>query len=263
MPAMRCKRFAAGLGAILVWAAAAAQKPEATPAAPASSRSRHVEIDGRAEVMTTPRRTVSKTGRKMLEFDVEISFYLLAPAQPLDSDRGTQVDMTGPVRVVHDTACGGELSLRVGDKVELRGEYVEMPDGMDRVLFTHAPDAAGCGDNEHPAGYLREIVPPTPTAKATPPRPSDIVPDQPYRGTPVPSEKAYLEILRLKQAGASDEKLLEKIRSEKKAYPMTLDEMQKLKDAGVSTAVIEAMLQSGRRVIAPGRTPAPTATPGS
>jgi hypothetical protein len=44
---------------------------------------------------------------------------------------------------------------------------------------------------------------------------------------------------------------------------MTLDEMQSLKDAGVSPAVIEAMLRSGRRVVTPGGNPAPTATPAS
>jgi hypothetical protein len=132
-----------------------------------------------------------------------------------------------------------------------------VPDGEDILRFTHAPGATGCGPKEHPAGFLREVVPPTPTLVSTPPRPSGIVPDQPYRGTPAPSEKAYLEILNLKKAGASEEKLLEKIRTEKKAYPMTLDEMQKLKDAGVSSAVLEAMLQSGRRVVTPGRTPTP------
>jgi hypothetical protein len=262
MPAMR-RRFAAGLGGILIWAAAAAQKTEATPAVPASSRSRHVEIDGRAEVMTAPRPSVSKDGRKVLELEVEMASYLLAKEQPGDADNGTVVDMTGLVRVVHDLACGGELALAVGDRVEFRGEYVEMPGGEDLVRFTHAPGGKGCGPRDHPAGFLRKVVPVTPTATATPPRPSDVVPDQPYRGTPVPSERAYLEIMRLKQAGATEEKLLEKIRAEKKDYPMTLDEMQKLKDAGVSPAVIEAMLQSGRRPITPGAKPAPSPSPAS
>jgi hypothetical protein len=165
--------------------------------------------------------------------------------------------MTGLVKVVHDLACGGVVSLAVSDRIEFRGEYVDVPDGTDLLRFTHASDAKGCGPKDHPAGFLRQVVPPTPTSGVTPPRPSDVVPDQPYRGTPVPSEKAYLEILRLRQAGASDEKLLEKIRSERKAYPMTLGEMQTLKDAGISSAILEAMLQSGRNVIMPGRTPTP------
>ncbi len=256
MPGMRPSGFAA-LVSLCAVAALAGQEPPVTAA-----RSRHVEIDGRGEVMTAPRHALSK-GRRVLEFEVEMRSYLLAPEQPRDADKKTGVDMTGLVRVVHDLACGRELALAVGDKVEFRGEYVEIPGGEDLVRFTHAPGGKGCGARDHPAGFLRKVVPITPTATATPPRPSDVVPDQPYRGTPVPSEKAYLEILRLKQAGASDEKLLEKIRTEKKAYPMTLDEMQKLKDAGVSSAVIEAMLQSGRRPITPAAKPPPSPTPAS
>jgi hypothetical protein len=229
---------------------------------PEPPKPRHVEIDGRGEVMTAPRQAVSK-GRKVLEFEIEMSGYLLAKEQPRDADRKTVVDMTGLVMVVHDLACGGEPALAVGDKVDFRGEYVEVPRGADILRFTHDPAAKGCGPKDHPAGFLREVVPPTPTARATPPSPSGVVPDQPYRGAPVASEKAYLEILRLKQGGASDAKLLEKIRSENRSYPMTLDEMQSLKDAGVSPAVIEAMLRSGRRVVTPGANPAPTATPAS
>jgi hypothetical protein len=227
---------------------------------------RSVEIDGRAEVMTPP-RSVSKDGRKVLEFQVEMRAYLLAPEQPRDADRKTVIDMTGLVRVVHDVACGSEISLAVGDKVEFRGEYVEVAEGQDLLRFTHAPGGKGCGPRDHPAGYLREIPPATPSAvpapppAVTPPKPSGVIPDQPYRGTPVPSEKAYREILRLKQAGVSDEKILEKIRAEKKAYSMTLGEMQELKAAGVPQAVIEAMLQSGRRVLTPGAKPSPAPTP--
>ena len=223
---------------------------------PEPPKPRFAEIDGRGEVMTAPRPVMAR-GRKVLELEIEMASYLLAKEQPRGADKKTVVDMTGLVRIVHDLACGGEPALSVGDKVDFRGEYVEVPDDTDLVRFTHAPEGQGCGPKDHPAGYLRESVSPTPTAQPTPPNPSDIVPDQPYRGAPVPSEKAYLEILSLKKAGASDEKLLEKIRSETKAYPMTLAEMQTLKDAGVSSAVLEAMLKSGRKTITPGRTPTP------
>ena len=223
---------------------------------PEPPKPRYVEIDGRGEVMTAPRQVTAK-GRRLLELEIEMASYLLAKEQPRGSDKKTVVDMTGLVTIVHDLACGGEPALSVGDKVEFRGEYVEVPGGTDLIRFTHAPGGTGCGPKAHPAGSLREIGPPMPTARATPPNPSGIVPDQPYRGTPVPSEKAYLEILSLKKAGASDEKLLEKIRAEKKAYPMTLAEMQTLKDAGVSPAVLEAMLKSGRKTVTPARTPPP------
>jgi hypothetical protein len=245
---MHPKRLAAALLPILALGAVTPEPP----------KPRYAEIDGRGEVMTAPRPVTAK-GRKVLEFEIEMASYLLAREQPRAADKRTVVDMTGLVRVVHDPACGGEPALSVGDEVDFRGEYVEVPDGVDLVRFTHAPGGPGCGPKDHPAGYLREVVPPAPTAPATPPKPSDIVPDQPYRGTPVPSEKAYLEILRLKQGGASDETLLERIRSEKKAYPMTLAEIQTLKDAGVSPAVLEAMLKSGRRTVGPG--PTPTSAP--
>ena len=257
MRAMRSKGLAGGLACVCMSAALAGQtsKPPA--------KQRFVEIDARAQVMTAP-RTVPKDGRKLLELEVELSSYVLAPAQPPGADRGTAVDMTGLVRVVYDPSCGGgELSLAVGDKVELRGEYVETPEGPDLIRFTHAPGVEGCGDKAHPAGYLREILPVTPTPAVTAPRPAVVVPDQSYFGTPAASEKPYVEILRMKQAGASDEKLLEKIAAEKKIYSMSLEEIQKLRGAGVSSAVIEAMLQSGRRPITPGAKPTPSPTPGS
>lgn len=223
---------------------------------PEPPKPRYVEIDGRAEVMTAPRPAMAK-GRKVVEFEIELASYLLAKEQPRGFDKKTVVDMTGLVKVVHDVACGGSPALTVGDKVEFRGEYVEVPSGTDLLRFTHESAAKGCGPKDHPAGFLREVVPPEPTVPPTPPSPSGIVPDQPYRGTPVPPDESYLEILRMKRAGASDEKLLEKISNEKKAYPMTLGQMQELKDAGVSSAVLEAMLRSGRKPVTPGRTPTP------
>ncbi|MET0620986.1 MAG: hypothetical protein ABW056_11950 [Thermoanaerobaculia bacterium] len=236
-----------------------AQTPEVQPA-----KIRLVGIDARAEVVTKPRPVVRKDGHKVLEFEAQLLAYFLAPEQPVGADRTITVEMTERVRVVHDLSCGGGVALAVGDKVELRGEYVMSPEGRPDVIgFTHAPGGEGCGDKAHPAGYLRKIVPATPTPAVTSPRPSGIVPDQPYVGTPAALQKAYAEILRLKQEGASDEKLLEKIRAEKKVYSLSLDDMQKLRAAGVSSAVIEAMLQSGRGPVTPGANPAPTATPGT
>src|SRR5262245_2470616 len=138
---------------------------------PEPPKPRYVEIDGRGEVMTSPRPTVAK-GRRVLEFEIEVASYILAKEQPRDADKKTVVDMTGLVKVVHDLACGGEVALTVSDKVEFRGEYVEVPGGPDILRFTHAPGAAGCGAKDHPAGYLREIVAPTPSPKVTAPSPS-------------------------------------------------------------------------------------------
>jgi len=257
---MRFRLFA-GLAALLA-ASALAQTPEVHPV-----KIRIVEIDARAEVRTKPRRVVREDGHKVLEFEVELLAYFLAPEQPVGPDRTVPVEMKKRVRVVHDLSCGGgDPSLAVGDKVELRGEYVMAPQGQpDVIRLTHPTGGKGCDDKAHPAGYLRKVVPATPTPAVTPPRPAGIVPDQPYVGTPAAPQKAYAEILRLKQEGASDEKLLATIRAEKKAYSLSLDDMQKLRAAGVSSAVIEAMLQSGRGPITPGAkpAPAPTATPSS
>ncbi len=188
----------------------------------------------------------------------------MAAEQPAGADRNLAVDMQARVRVVHDLSCGGDnLALEVGDRVELQGEYVRVPRGPDLVHFTHGPGAtAGCGRaGGHPAGYLRKRVPTTPTPAVTPPRPFEIVPDQPYVGTPVPVEKPEREILKLKEAGASDEKLLEAIRAGNRSYALSTGDIQKLRAAGLSTRVVEAMLQSGRGTVTPRPTPAATPAP--
>jgi len=48
------------------------------------------------------------------------------------------------------------------------------------------------------------------------------------------------------RAGASDEALLAKIRSENRRYDLTTDDVLKLRAAGASEAVVAAMLRSGR-----------------
>lgn len=243
-----------GLGAALLLAAAAAVPAEKS----GPSKSPHVEILAKAQVETAPRKTVHKNGRRYLEFEVSLDAYLVAPAQPAGADRNVPVDMKGRVRVVHDLSCGGDdLRLAPGDKVELQGEYVDVPKGPDLIHFTHAADArAGCGHGgSHPDGYLRKVVPATPTPRVTPPRPADIVPDQPYLGTPAAGEKPYAAILRMKEAGATDEQLLEAIRAEKKSYGLSTSDIQRLRAAGISPRVIEEMLGSGRVAVTPAATP--------
>lgn len=253
---MHVATFAVGLWLVFGGNAAAAEK--------AAGGLHVVEIVARAEVVTAPKRVTLPGGRSGIELQVTLDSYQLAPDQPKGADRQTQVDMQGRVRVQHDVGCGAdEVVLAVGDRVDLKGEYVEERAGGDLIRFTHPPGAEGCGDKDHPDGYLRKVSKQKPTPQVTAPAPSGIVPDQPYVGTPRPTEKAYLEILRLKEAGASDAKLLDKIRTEKKLYPLGLGDIQKLKDAGVSQPVIEAMLQSGRGPVTPGRRATPTPTPAS
>jgi hypothetical protein len=124
-------------------------------------------------------------------------------------------------------------------------------------------------------------TPPAPTPKPTASRPTPAsrgksasapvksVPDQPYVGTPRPVDKPYEVILKAKESGTSNKALLEKVRREKVVYSLTTYDIQKLRAAGVSPDVIEAMMRSGRAKTTPepklpsapaptGGTPAPT-----
>jgi hypothetical protein len=102
-------------------------------------------------------------------------------------------------------------------------------------------------------------VPPTPSPTARPaptaaaPKPGALVPDQPYVGTPSAGEKPYLAIVRAKEAGATDAELLSRIEKGGVRYSLSTPDIQRLRAAGVSPKVIEAMMRSGR-------TPAPAAT---
>lgn len=58
--------------------------------------------------------------------------------------------------------------------------------------------------------------------------------------------RPHQEILRLQQAGATEEFLLKKIRAENVNYQLTTSEILELRAAGVSETVVEAMLRSGQ-----------------
>jgi hypothetical protein len=90
--------------------------------------------------------------------------------------------------------------------------------------------------------------PPTPLAISVPP-PAPLaaaVPDQPVVATDTVPAKPYEDIIRLKEAGRSDEFLLNKVRTDNVNYRLTTAEVQSLRAAGVSQAVLEAMLRSGQ-----------------
>jgi hypothetical protein len=97
---------------------------------------------------------------------------------------------------------------------------------------------------------------PTPTTTPAPaaPKPAALVPDQPYVGTPSAGEKSYAAVLRAKQAGATEAELLSRIEKGGVRYSLSTEDIQTLRNAGISAKVIEAMLRSGR-------TPLPAATP--
>jgi hypothetical protein len=85
-----------------------------------------------------------------------------------------------------------------------------------------------------------------PAAAAPDPLPlAAAVPTQPPSGASAP--RPYEDILKLKQAGLSDEFLLNKIRSENVRYQLTTADILELRSAGVSESVLEAMLRSGQQ----------------
>ena len=250
------------IAAILLASRVAAGVPEAapTPAAAVKAAEPSLQVVARGEVVTKP-RTVARKGRSYLEFEITLSAYTLAPKQRPGADRSVTADMQGRVRVIHDTGCGeGAPDLAVGDRVEVSGEYVKGSAG-DRIEFTNSTASSKvCGKgSDRPDGYLREIFSVTPTPAVTAPRPSGIIPDQPFVGTPAAGEKPYAGILRMKEAGATEDQMLERIAKEKKSYSLSTTDLRTLRDAGISPRVIEAMMRTGRSPVTP--PPPPKKTP--
>ncbi|HWZ86458.1 MAG TPA: hypothetical protein VN032_09675 [Thermoanaerobaculia bacterium] len=217
----------------------------AVPAASPSRKSPFVQIVGEGTIATAPRETVHKNGRRFLEFEITLVSARPAAEQPAGADRGLAIDTAGRVKVVHDLSCGGAaVMLAVGDRVAIGGEYVHIPRGGDLIHFTHPADGSCGRGGAHPAGFLRRLAaPPVGSAQA---RPASLVPDQPYTGPPPAGERPSAAIVAAKENGASDAQLLAKIEREKVVYSLTTPEIQKLRAAGISQAVIEAMLRSGR-----------------
>jgi hypothetical protein len=71
-------------------------------------------------------------------------------------------------------------------------------------------------------------------------------PAAPSAAAPAPPPRPYQDILKLKQAGLSDEFLLNKIHTENVPYQLTTPEIVELRNAGVSEAVVQAMMRSGQ-----------------
>src|SRR5512132_209894 len=82
-----------------------------------------------------------------------------------------------------------------------------------------------------------------PTTMSAPP-PAASVPAQ----APAPASPArpYQDVLRLKQAGLSDEFILNKVRTEGVNYGLTTPEILELRSAGVSETVLGEMMRSGQ-----------------
>jgi hypothetical protein len=62
--------------------------------------------------------------------------------------------------------------------------------------------------------------------------------------------RPHVDILKLKQAGLSDEFILNKIRTDNVPYQLTTPEIVELRAAGVSETVLQAMMRSGQPAVA-------------
>ena len=63
---------------------------------------------------------------------------------------------------------------------------------------------------------------------------------------PVSASRPYQDILKLKQAGLTDEFILNKVRTDNVPYQLTTSEIVELRNAGISENVLEAMMRSGQ-----------------
>jgi hypothetical protein len=174
-----------------------------------------------------------------------------------------------PVRVFFERGALGDVPVCAvpagGGKTRIARTG---PDGRVRIaldapgawLLTATKLQAGSGPGlpaQSAAVSLYVVVGKVPVVSSAPvagsgPGPANLVPDQPFRGVRPTAAKPYEEILRLKQAGESDEALLARVREGNTVYSLTTADIQRLQNAGVSLEVIEAMLRSGR-----GPTPTP------
>jgi hypothetical protein len=111
----------------------------------------------------------------------------------------------------------------------------------------------------NPAPAPPPVVSPVPTPAAVAPAvqsgaPAAAVPaSAPEASAGVPAQPAvaaapprpYQDILKLKQAGLSDEFLLNKVHTDNVPYQLTTSEIVELRAAGVSETVLQAMMRSG------------------
>jgi hypothetical protein len=91
---------------------------------------------------------------------------------------------------------------------------------------------------------------PVPTPVASAPSLAAAIPDQPVVAeAPVARERParpHEAILESKRAGLSDEAILKKVESENVNYRLTTADLVELRAAGLSEAILEAMLRSGQ-----------------
>jgi hypothetical protein len=89
---------------------------------------------------------------------------------------------------------------------------------------------------------------PPPAAPAAPP--AAAIPDQPMIATgtapPAAPARPHQDIIKLKQAGLTDEFILNRVRSDNVNYQLTTADIIELRGAGLSEEILQAMLRSGQ-----------------
>ena len=100
-----------------------------------------------------------------------------------------------------------------------------------------APAPTPSADTMSPAGASVESSAPPPAAA---------VPDQPQMTSSSVPTRPHQDVVKLKQAGLSDEFILNKVRTENVNYQLTTSDILELRAAGLTETVLEAMLRSGR-----------------
>ncbi|HEY6146353.1 MAG TPA: hypothetical protein VIZ69_01595 [Thermoanaerobaculia bacterium] len=108
-----------------------------------------------------------------------------------------------------------------------------------------APTPSALEPTSMPAGSTPPSSSSSSTAyPASAPPPAASVPAQ--AAAPAPPARPYQDILRLKQAGLSDDFILNKVRTEGVNYGLTTSEIVELRSAGLSEGVLGEMLRSGQ-----------------
>jgi len=177
------RRAALVLGVLLLALPAAASRRRATHANP------HAEVTATARVETQPRRTRHRNGREYEGF--RATLLSAAPGEPGEDVRRS-IDTVREVRIVHDLTCGGAwVGLAPGDRIEMRGEYVWLPDGRGLIHFTH-PAGGTCGRaGSHVDGYLRPLRPAAAAANAPVPSEAPAAAAVPAAATSSPQLESF------------------------------------------------------------------------
>lgn len=99
--------------------------------------------------------------------------------------------------------------------------------------------------NPNPAPPAPVVTPVTPVPTVAPAAAMPEMTAAPATAAVPASYRPYQDILKLKQAGLTDEFILNKVRTDNIPYQLTTSEIVELRNAGLSENVLQAMMRSG------------------